>query len=185
LPKQVVIPIFFLTTDLSLDRRDIAMKIKLNTLVLGIVPLCGVLLAASLISASDAVSPSSCENRADGKIVSMKVRTDKKIVDIPSKPSQAVIDANIKKGYSVELSVLANSKDSASGKGSVWLTTTAYGFSSGMCIDKVKISPSGQTTTHVSIKGLQMGQAVPGLLQSVKWGSWPDTEQISYNVRWH
>ncbi|MEP6575658.1 MAG: hypothetical protein ABJB85_04445 [Nitrososphaerota archaeon] len=160
------------------------MKNKVNTLILEIVCLCAVLVVASLVSVSDGASPSSCENRADGKILSMKVRAERKSVDISSKHS-SVIDVDIKKGYSVELTVLASSKDSSSGKGSIWLTTTAYGYSSGMCIDKVKISPSGQTTTHVSINGLLMGQAAPGLQQNVKWGSWPDTEQISYNVRWH
>ena len=28
---------------------------------------------------------------------------------------------------------------------------------------------------NVSIKGIEMGQAVDGLVQDVKWGSWPDT----------
>ena len=134
------------------------MKIKVNTLVLGIVPLCVVLVVASLVSVSSGASPSSCENRADGKIISIKVCGEKKTVNISPRHS-SVIDADIKKGYSVELTVLVNSKGLLSGRGSIWLTTTAYGYSSGMCIDKVKVSPSGQTTTHVSFKGLQMGQA--------------------------
>jgi len=159
------------------------MKIKINSLVLGIVSLCVVLVVASLVSVSNGASPSSCENRADGRILSIKVGGEKKSVDISSKRS-SVIEADIKKGYSIELTVLANSKDSSPGKGSIWLTTTAYGYSSGMCIDNVKISPSGQTTTHVSIKGVVMGQAAPGLQQNVKWGSWPDTEEMSYTVRW-
>jgi hypothetical protein len=184
LPKQVVYTNTFPNNRFITQRGNIAMKIKVNTLILGIIPLCVVLVVATLVSVSDGASPSSCENRADGKILSMKVHGEKKTVDISSEHG-SVIDANIKKGYSVEVTVLANSKDSSSGKGSIWLTTTAYGYSSGMCIDKVKISPSGQTTTHVSIKGLIMGQAAPGLQQNVKWGSWPDTEQISYNVRWH
>jgi hypothetical protein len=183
-PKDVVYAHTFPNNRFITQHGNIIMKIKTSALVVVIVPLCIVLLAASLVSVSYGVSPSSCENRADGKILSMRVRGDKKLVDISSKRS-SLIDVSIEKGYSVELSVLANSKDSSSGKASIWLTTTAYGFSSGTCIDKNNVSPSGQTVTKVSIKGLHMGQAAPGLVQNVKWGSWPDTEQIAYNVRWH
>lgn len=120
------------------------------------------------------VPPSACNNRVDAKIASMKISSEGKIIDVISKHG-AIIDASMKNGYSVKISLHATSMGSISGKASFWYTTTANGFSSGTCVNN----------PNVSIKGIQMGQAVDGLIQDVKWGSWPDTAQVTYKVRWH
>ena len=120
------------------------------------------------------VPPTACNNRVDAKITSMKINSEGKRIDVISKHG-AIIDASMNKGYSVKISLQSLAKGSTPEKNSFWFTTTAYGFSSGICVKNA----------NVSIKGIEMGQAVEGLVQDVKWGSWPDTAQITYKVRWH
>jgi hypothetical protein len=137
----------------------------------------------SSISLSYAVPPSACNNRADAKILSLKIDNGTR-TSVLSK-HDSVIEAGMESGYSVRLLLQTDSKNISSDEGSIWLTTTAYGFSSGMCIENVKFSGSGKGITHVSIEGIQMGQVTDGLVQDVNWGSWPDTEQVEYKVIWH
>ena len=142
-------------------------------LAFALVSLC--LLYMTMCSRSSyAVPPSACDNRVDGKIVSMKINSDGRTIDVLSKQG-ITFDASIQKGYSIKIFLVAQSTGSSSGKSSFWVTSTGYGFSSGTCVNK----------PYVSIKGIQMGQAVDGLVQNIKWGSWPDTEQLTYKVKWH
>ena len=138
-----------------------------------------------LSHSSYAVPPSACDNRVDAKIVSLKIKSNGKTIDVLSR-DDAIIDASIKKGYAVQVSFSTASTGSShiKSKGTLWFTTTAFGFSSGSCVNNVHYS-EGSTTKKVSLKRVQMGQAAEGLVQDVKWGSWPDTEQASYQVRWH
>jgi hypothetical protein len=147
------------------------MKRTVNTFIFVII---ASLFAAISIHSSFALPPSACDNRVDGRIISMKINSEGRTIDILSKQG-TTFDASIQSGYSVKLVLLAQSAGSSHGKSSFWITNTAYGFSSGTCINN----------PHLSIKGVQMGQAVDGLVQNVKWGSWPNTEQVLYKVRWH
>jgi hypothetical protein len=132
---------------------------------------------------SYAVPPSACDNRVDAKIISLKIKSKGKTIDVLSKHG-AIIDASIKRGYSVQISLSTDSTGSGHGRGTLWLTTTAYGFSSGSCVNNVHYS-EGLSTKKVSVKRIQMGQASEDFVQDVKWGSWPDTEQANYQIRWH
>jgi hypothetical protein len=151
--------------------------------LLVVITLCMAFMIISSISLSYAVPPSACNNRADAKILSLKIDNGTR-TNVLSK-HDSVIEAGMESGYSVRLLLQTDSKNISSDEGSIWLTTTAYGFSSGMCIENVKFSGSGKGITHVSIEGIQMGQVTDGLVQDVNWGSWPDTEQVEYKVIWH
>lgn len=126
------------------------------------------------LHSSYAVPPSACNNRIDARIVSIKISSEGTTYDVFSKRGVS-FDASIDKGYSIKILLAGQSMASSSGRHSFWITTTAYGFSSGMCV----------SNPHVSMKDIKMGQVVDGLVQTVKWGSWPDTEQVVYKVRWH
>ncbi|HEY7109699.1 MAG TPA: hypothetical protein VH415_09745 [Nitrososphaeraceae archaeon] len=139
------------------------------------------LIVASTISFSSAVPPSACDNRLDAKIISFRVITGKKSIDV-TKQSR-VIDADINKGYNVNivLQTSPQARNSGQGPASVWVTNTAYGFSSGTCYDNVK--PGGRVS--INIGDIQMGQATEGLIQQVKWGSLPNQDQVQYQIAWH
>jgi hypothetical protein len=171
------------TTNLIMNWDELDVKLTEEYRLFGVISLCMAFMILSSISLSYAVPPSACNNRADAKILSLKIDNGTK-TNVLSK-HDSVIEAGIENGYSVTLLLQTYSRNSSSDEGSVWLTTTAYGFSSGMCIENVKFSGSGKGIKQVSIEGIQMGQATDGLVQGVNWGSLPDTEQVKYKVIWH
>src|SRR5262245_8553767 len=131
---------------------------------------------------SSASSPSDCNNRIDAKIISMKANNGRKSTDLLKHHS---IDAKIEKGYLVKVKLQTLSKYTGEGRPSLWVTNTAYGFSSGTCFENVKVARSAPSSTVTLIfRNVQMGQAVEGLIQPVIWGSFPNIEQVNYDVRW-
>ena len=145
----------------------------------------GLLLISLLLFSSTALAmgtpPSACNNRYDGKIVSMIVDNGFQKLDVLS-DNGTIFIAKLEKGYGI-IFVLEPVNSSSSGntvKGSSWYTNTAYGFSAGNCIDGFY---AGKNKT-VSVDNIVMGQARNDTTQKVTWGSWPDAAQVTYTVHW-
>jgi hypothetical protein len=140
-----------------------------------------IIMVFSSVPISHAVPPSDCKNRLDTKITAFRVNNGKKTTEVTSKGDPLII-AKIQKGYKVRISLQVFSEQPVSKKGNIYLTTTAYGFSSGTCFDNIKISSHDRAV--IVVKKIQMGQATNGLVQPVHWGSWPNVEEVNYGIIW-
>lgn len=129
-------------------------------------------------------NPTSCNNRYDATITSVIIQNSRGAVDVVQHPS-AVIRQKVSTGYDVTIKLHTNPSSSLGNTdpGSVWYSTSAYGYSLGTCV-------SGAAANHdivITLHDVYMGQANPSGItrQTVTVGSWPDTQQVNYLVVWH
>ncbi|MEO9321810.1 MAG: hypothetical protein ABI361_14180 [Nitrososphaera sp.] len=129
-------------------------------------------------------NPTSCDNRYDATVTSVVIQTSRQNIDVLAEPS-AVIRQKAFTGYDMTITLHAQPISSAgnTNPGSVWYSTSAFGYSLGTCV-------SGALASHdivVTLHNVFMGQANPNGItkQIVTIGSWPNTQQASYRVVWH
>lgn len=164
------------------------MKYDLNrTLMMACLLVMGILFLLIQPTKSNAFAmgdnPYSCTNLGTSRIILAQINNGTKIFD-PALNSGTRFDANINEGYSIYLILdtsSAGSDEGSENRGSLWYTTTAYGFSSGQCIPDL----DSEKIKTFSLHNIIMGQANNGTTQQVTWGSWPNVVQISYAVHWH
>ena len=128
-------------------------------------------------------NPSSCHNRYDAAITSLKITIGGKIID-PMTNQNTNVDAEVGKGYQV-IVTLHSADISSSGnsnEGSIWYGTSAYGFSANRCVKDIK----PDTDISMTFDNVFMGQAIPGKEQIVQWYSWPlNYPTVEYKLHWY
>lgn len=129
-------------------------------------------------------NPTSCSNRYDATVTSVVVHTARQTVNVEAQPS-TVTRQKAYTGYdlTITLHTAASSSLGNTNPGTVWYTTSAYGYSLGTCVS----SATSNQDIVITLHNVYMGQANPNGItkQLVSIGSWPDTSQVNYRVVWY
>jgi hypothetical protein len=140
------------------------------------------LVSVLFINSVLADNPSSCINRYNATIISLRINDGRRTVD-PFDNPLTNFDSRVGIGYDVTLTLHAAAM-SASGNtdvGSVMYGSRAYGFAYDHCVTGINANSS----IKITLPHVFMGQATHGTVQSVGWYSWPLTRPtIIYRVHW-
>jgi hypothetical protein len=114
----------------------------------------------------------------------MKITQDNRTIDPIAHP-HTQFNSKVHVGYTVTFTLHPANKSNSGNThvGSVWYSNTAYGFANGSCVDGIHPNTDETITLH----NVFMGQAAPGLKQSVDWYSWASNTELqgpNYTVNW-
>lgn len=130
-----------------------------------------------------AENPSSCVNRYDAVITSLKINDGHRIIDPVAKPNTH-FTAKLGVGYTVTVTLHSASVSSLGNTdvGSIWYGSTAYGFASDHCVNGV----NHDSDVTFTLYNVFMGQATHGTAQPVEWYSFPlSGPTVTYTVHWN
>ena len=143
-----------------------------------------ILIASFGITANQAFAmgqaPSTCSNRYDGTITTMKITVGHKTFDPIANPGMTFQLRN-DRSYTVTFTIHTPSQSSQSNSlgGSTWYDTSAPGFQLGTCVNGV--GPDQDVT--VTAKESHPGNLAPQTTQNVSWNTLVPGN-VSYNVKW-
>jgi hypothetical protein len=128
-------------------------------------------------------NPSTCVNLYGSEIVSLKLKTKSRTVDVTERHRTNII-ADLDDGYTAILKLRSTSvSDSGNMEvGSVWHGNRAFGFASDSCVNGV----SSDSFVTIKFEDIIMSTATRGTVQDVEWYSWPlnVAPAYSYTVHW-
>jgi hypothetical protein len=124
-------------------------------------------------------SPSTCNNRYDGSILSATIISGEQTYDPISNPDLTFQVEN-DKSYSVILTIHTPSQSSQGNSlsGTTWYRTTAPGYANGVCVDNVE--PNQDITIETSWN--HPANMAPETTQTVDFGT--RVSGFNYNVEW-
>ncbi|MGE5599882.1 MAG: hypothetical protein ACM3UQ_00030 [Clostridiales bacterium] len=143
-----------------------------------------VLLTSLVVSVREAhamgQAPSTCNNRYDGTISSMKVTVGQKTYDPIAHPGVTIHLRN-DRSYTVTFTIHMPSQSSQNNTlgGSTWYDTSAPGYQMGTCINGV--GPNQDITRTLSES--HPANLAPQATQTVSWKTLMSSE-ITYNINW-